>query len=140
MVLPRTIVTVRGKLYLIPFSGPSAMSGAVGVPPVYGVGLPSARAAYPCVGFGQVEVEQAARGDAEPFGDLLDTKVPFAHRRNPAMRLIPPDVTASAATVHAGHARTAPAAAASASPVAASVSVLFSMFRLSLYAGWRGSG
>nr|DAO08174.1 MAG TPA: hypothetical protein [Caudoviricetes sp.] len=62
-------------------ASPDAAAGPVGVPFIDGFGKPAARAANHCVGFGEFEVEQAAAGDAEAFGDLLDAEVFSRHCR-----------------------------------------------------------
>lgn len=51
-----------------------APTGTLRVPSVYRLREPAARAAYHGVGFGELEVEQAAAGYAEAFGDLLDAE------------------------------------------------------------------
>ena len=59
------------------FSGSAsadAPTGTLRVPSVYRLREPAARAAYHGVGFGELEVEQAAAGYAEAFGDLLDAE------------------------------------------------------------------
>ena len=59
------------------FSGSAsadAPTGTLRVPSVYRLREPAARAAYHGVGFGELEVEQAATGYAEAFGDLLDAE------------------------------------------------------------------
>lgn len=59
------------------FSGSAsadAPTGTLRVPSVYRLREPAARAAYHGVGFGELEVEQAATGYADAFGDLLDAE------------------------------------------------------------------
>lgn len=59
------------------FSGSASAdepTGTLRVPSVYRLRKPAARAAYHGVGFGELEVEQAATGYAEAFGDLLDSE------------------------------------------------------------------
>lgn len=113
------------------FSWPTTVTGSVGIPLVYGGRFPTARTAYQHVGFRKVKVEQTSGRDAQPFGDLLDSKILLGHRRSPAMRVTPPDTAASAAVSHAGHMRRAPAAAASARAVALRVMTLSFIFLLS---------
>jgi hypothetical protein len=76
------------------------MSGACGVPPVYGVRFPAARAAYEHVGFGEVETADGTFGDAEPVRNLREPQTPFGHRRSPAAKPNAPAASADSPVIH----------------------------------------
>nr|DAJ99512.1 MAG TPA: hypothetical protein [Caudoviricetes sp.]DAL67943.1 MAG TPA: hypothetical protein [Caudoviricetes sp.] len=60
-------------------SSADTTSRTLGVPFIDGLRQPAPSAAYGRVGFGEFEVEQAAAGDAEAFGDLFDAEVFSRH-------------------------------------------------------------